>query len=167
MSPVVIAVAVAAAIGVGLVVYGIVGGGREAAKAGPGARVTYRTLADVREQLRRRFEPSGAPVWIASNQRRNSLAADLASADIQLRPYEFQLLQVVVGVTLAVLALLRFGISLPVLVLAIVGYALPAVYLRNRRGHRLAQFEDGLPRELELTAKSMKAGQSTTQCLRV
>src|SRR6202171_2275781 len=124
MSAVVIFVAAAAAIGVGLVVYGIVGSGRAAAGEGPNARVTYRTLADVREQLRRRFEPSGAPVWIASNQRRNSLAADLASADIQLRPYEFQLLQVGVGVTLAVLALLRFGISLPVLVLAIVGYAL-------------------------------------------
>jgi len=166
MSAVVIFVAAAAAIGVGLVVYGIVGSGRAAAGEGPNARVTYRTLADVREQLRRRFEPSGAPVWIASNQRRNSLAADLASADIQLRPYEFQLLQVGVGVTLAVLALLRFGISLPVLVLAIVGYALPAVYLRNRRGHRLAQFEDGLPRAMELMANSMKAGQSTTQSLR-
>src|ERR1700682_1862818 len=166
MSAVVIFVAAAAAIGVGLVVYGIVGSGRAAAGEGPNARVTYRTLAHVREPLRRRFEPSGAPVWIASNQRRNSLAADLASADIQLRPYEFQLLQVGVGVTLAVLALLRFGISLPVLVLAIVGYALPAVYLRNRRGHRLAQFEDGLPRAMELMANSMKAGQSTTQSLR-
>jgi tight adherence protein B len=105
-------------------------------------------------------------VWIAANQKRNSLAADLASADIQLRPYEFRLLQVGVGVALGVLALLRFGISLPVLVLAIVGYALPAVYLRNRRGHRLAQFEDGLPRAMELMANSMKAGQSTTQSLR-
>jgi tight adherence protein B len=166
MFPVVIFVAAAAAIGVGLVVYGIVGSGRAATSDGPNARVTYRTLADVREQLRRRFEPSGAPVWIAANQKRNSLAADLASADIQLRPYEFRLLQVGVGVALGVLALLRFGISLPVLVLAIVGYALPAVYLRNRRGHRLAQFEDGLPRAMELMANSMKAGQSTTQSLR-
>jgi len=166
MSPVVIAVAVAAAIGVGLVVYGIVGGGREAAKAGPGARVTYRTLADVREQLRRRFEPTGAPVWIAANQKRNSLAADLASADIQLRPYEFRLLQVAVGIVFALLALLRFGISVPLLVLAILGFALPALYLRNRRGHRLAEFEEGLPRAMELMANSMKAGQSTTQSLR-
>src|ERR1700687_1501896 len=166
MSPVVIAVAVAAAIGVGLVVYGIVGGGREAAKAGPGARVTYRTLADVREQLRRRFEPTGAPVWIAANQKRNSLAADLASADIQLRPYEFRLLQVAVGIVFALLALLRFGISVPLLVLAILGFALPALYLRNRRGHRLAEFEEGLPRAMELMANSMKAGQSVTQSLR-
>jgi tight adherence protein B len=166
MSPVVIFVAAAAAIGVGLVVYGIVGSGRAAARAGPSARVTYRTLADVREQLRRRFEPTGAPVWIASNQKTNSLAADLASADLQLRPYEFRLVQVAVGLFFGLLALLRFGFSVPMLVLAIVGYALPALYLRNRRGHRLAQFEDGLPRAMELMANSMKAGQSTTQSLR-
>jgi tight adherence protein B len=166
MLPVVIFVAAAAAIGVGLVVYGIVGSGRAAAGAGTSSRVTYRTLADVREQLRRRFEPSGAPVWIAANQKGNSLAADLASADIQLRPHEFRLLQVGAGVVIGLLALLRFGISLPVLVLGIVGFALPALYLRNRRGHRLAQFEEGLPRAMELMANSMKAGQSTTQSLR-
>ena len=166
MSPVVIFVAAAAAIGVGLVVYGIVSGGRATASAGPSARVTYRTLADVREQLRRRFEPTGAPVWIAANQKTNSLAADLASADLQLRPYEFRLVQVAVGLVFGLLALLRFGISVPVIVLAIAGFALPAIYLRNRRGHRLAEFEDGLPRAMELMANSMKAGQSTTQSLR-
>src|SRR3982074_3240529 len=166
MLPVVIFVAAAAAIGVGLVVYGIVGPGREAASAGPSARVTYRTLADVREQLRRRFEPTGAPVWIAANQKANTLASDLASADIQLRPYEFRLVQAGVAVIFAALALLRFGISIPMLVLAIVGWALPALYLRNRRGHRLAQFEDGLPRAMELMANSMKAGQSISQSLR-
>src|SRR3982074_1925160 len=112
MLPVVIFVAAAAAIGVGLVVYGIVGGGRAAASAGPSARVTYRSLSDVREQLRRRFEPTGAPVWIAANQKGNSLAAELASADIQLRPYEFRLLQAGVAFLFAVIGALRFGISL-------------------------------------------------------
>ncbi|GAC1639161.1 MAG: hypothetical protein NVS9B11_04360 [Candidatus Dormibacteraceae bacterium] len=166
MLPVVIVVAATAAIGVGLVVYGLVGSGRAAATAGPSTRVTYRTLADVREQLRRRFEPTGAPVWIAANQKATSLEADLASADLQLRPYEFRLLQVGVGVIFGVVALLRFGVSLPMLVLAIVGYTLPALYLRNRRGHRLAEFENGMPRAMELMANSMKAGQSTAQSLR-
>ncbi|GAC1473082.1 MAG: hypothetical protein PVSMB3_07410 [Candidatus Dormibacteraceae bacterium] len=166
MVPVVIVVAATAAIGVGLVVYGLVGSGRAAATAGPSTRVTYRTLADVREQLRRRFEPTGAPVWIAANQKPTSLEADLASADLQLRPYEFRLLQVGVGVIFGVVALLRFGVSLPMLVLAIVGYTLPALYLRNRRGHRLAEFENGMPRAMELMANSMKAGQSTAQSLR-
>jgi tight adherence protein B len=50
--------------------------------------------------------------------------------------------------------------------LAVLGFALPAIYLRNRRGHRLAQFETGLPRAMELMANSMKAGQSIAQSLR-
>jgi tight adherence protein B len=166
MSTTVILIAAAAAIGVGLVMYGILGPGRAAANTGQGARVTYRTLADVREQLRRRFEPTGSPVWIAANQKVNSLAADLASADLQLRPYEFRLVQGASALLFALIALLRFGISVPLLVLAVLGFALPAVYLRNRRGHRLAQFETGLPRAMELLANSMKAGQSIVQSLR-
>jgi tight adherence protein B len=166
MSTTVILIAAGAAIGVGLVMYGILGPGRAAADTSPGARVTYRTLADVREQLRRRFEPTGAPVWIAANQKVNSLAADLASADLQLRPYEFRLVQAAAALLFALIAILRFGISVPLPVLAVLGFALPAVYLRNRRGHRLAQFETGLPRAMELMANSMKAGQSIAQSLR-
>src|SRR3977135_2721155 len=167
MPLIIVAVAVAAAAGVALVMYGIVSRERVVATtATRSARVTYGTLADVREQLRRRFEPTGAPVWIAANQKTNSLAADLASADLQLRPYEFRLLQVASGVGLGVVSLLRFGLSIPLLVLVVIGFALPALYLRNRRGHRLAQFEEGLPRAMELMANSMKAGQSVTQSLR-
>lgn len=166
---VVIIVAAAAAIGVGLVVYGIVGQehvvSAAVGSAGVGERVTYRTLADVREQLRRRFEPTGTPVWIAANQNINPLAADLASADLQLRPYEFRLLQGAVALTFAVLAFLRFGVSVAVPVLAVIGYVAPALYLRNRRGRRLFKFEAELPRAMELIANSMKAGQSVTQAL--
>ena len=105
-------------------------------------------------------------MWIAADQKANSLATDLASADLQLRPYEFRLVQVGAAVLFAVVALLRFGVSVPVVVLAIIGFALPALYLRNRRGHRMAQFEAGLPRAMELMANSMKAGQSIAQSLR-
>lgn len=166
MPVVVILVAVVAALGVGLVMYGILAGDRAAAPAavGSGSKVTYRTLADVREQLRRRFEPAGAPVWIAP-QSPNRLAADLASADLQLRPYEFRLLQIASAVALALVAYARFNLSLAVPVLAVVGYVLPAFYLRNRLGHRLRLFEAGLPRAMDLIANSMKAGQSVAQAL--
>src|SRR2546422_10634709 len=94
MSPLlVIVVAIAAALGVGSVMYGIVARNREEAAA-PDARVTYRTLADVREQLRRRFEPTGTPVWIAQHTPKR-LAADLASADLRLPPCEFRILHVI------------------------------------------------------------------------
>src|SRR5467141_5277775 len=107
-----VAVAVAAAAGVALVMYGLVSRDRVVATADmtQSARVTYRTLADVREQLRRRFEPTGAPVWVAGPNT-NALARDLASADLQLRPYEFRLLPVGAGVALALLAFLRFNVS--------------------------------------------------------
>jgi tight adherence protein B len=164
---IIVLVAVAAAAGVALVVYGIVSRDQVAATAdfGRSARVTYGTLADVREQLRRRFEPTGTPVWIAANQNANSLAADLASADLQLRPYEFRILQVGVALVFMLVGFLRFGVGIAVPVLGVVGYVLPALYLRNRRGRRLQTFEAGLPRAMELIANSMKAGQSVAQAL--
>jgi tight adherence protein B len=167
MPLIIVIVAVAAAAGVALVMYGIVSRDSSVATAdsGSGARVTYRTLADVREQLRRRFEPTGTPVWIAANQNTNALAADLASADLQLRPYEFRLLQGGVALAFALLAFLRFGVSIAVPIIGVIGYVLPALYLRNRRGRRLSTFEAGLPRAMELIANSMKAGQSVAQAL--
>jgi len=167
MPLIIVAVAVAAAAGVALVMYGLVSRERVVATADmtQSARVTYRTLADVREQLRRRFEPTGTPVWIAANQNANALAADLASADLQLRPYEFRLLQVAVAIVLVLIGFLRFGVSIAVPVLGVIGYVLPALYLRNRRGRRLRTFEAGLPRAMELIANSMKAGQSVAQSL--
>jgi tight adherence protein B len=161
----VIIVALGAALGVGLAVYGVVARNREEAPTGVAmSRVTYRTLADVREQLRRRFEPTGVPVWIAQPNP-NPLAADLASADLQLRPYEFRVLQVLSAIVFAVIAYARFNVNLAVPILAVVGYVLPAIYLRNRRGQRLRKFEAGLPRAMELIANSMKAGQSVSQSL--
>jgi tight adherence protein B len=164
MATVVILVAVAAAIGAALVFYGVI---RSQQAAGPeqSVRVSYRTLADVREQLRRRFEPTGTPTWIAAEQQTSKLQRDLVSADIELRPYEFRILQLGVSLLFAVVGLLRFGVGAEFLVLAVVGYVLPSFYLRNRRGHRLRQFDAQLPRAMELIANSMKAGQSVAQSL--
>src|SRR5258708_8125471 len=125
--------------------FGILGAGRAETGGGRRGRVTYRVRADVREEVRRRLEPTGAPVWIATSQRANSLAADLASADLQLRPYEFRLVQAASALVFALVALLRFGIAIPVVILAIIGFALPALYLRNPRGHRLPPFETPPP----------------------
>jgi tight adherence protein B len=164
MGTVVILVAVAAAIGAALVFYGVI---RSQQAAGPdqSVRVSYRTLADVREQLRRRFEPTGTPTWIAAEQQTSKLQRDLVSADIELRPYEFRILQLGAALLFAVVGLLRFGVGAEFIVLAVLGYILPSFYLRNRRGHRLRQFDAQLPRAMELIANSMKAGQSVAQSL--
>jgi len=159
----IILVAVAAAIGVGLVVFGTVRS--QSAGHAESVRASYRTLADVREQLRRRFEATGTPVWIASEQQTSRLQRDLVSADLELRPYEFRIIQLATGLLLAVLGLLRFGVGAEFVILGVLGYVLPALYLRQRRGRRLRQFDAGLPRAMELIANSMKAGQSVAQSL--
>jgi tight adherence protein B len=164
MGTVVILVAVAAAVGAALVFYGVVQS-QQAAQPEQSVRVSYRTLADVREQLRRRFEPTGTPAWIASEQQTSRLQRDLVSADIELRPYEFRILQFGAALLFAVGGLLRFGVGAEFLVLAVIGYVLPAFFLRNRRGHRLRLFDAQLPRAMELIANSMKAGQSVAQSL--
>src|SRR5436189_4159685 len=164
MGTAIILVAVAAALGVGLVVYGTVRG-QQAASRDDSVRASYRTLADVREQLRRRFDPTGTPTWIASDERTTKLQRDLVSADLELRPYEFRSIQAGVALVFAVLGFIRFGIGAEFLVLAVIGYVLPSLYLRNRRGHRLREFNAGLPRTMELIANSMKAGQSVAQSL--
>jgi tight adherence protein B len=164
MGTAIVLVAVAAAIGVGLVVYGTVRA-QQSARPEDSVRATYRTLADVREQLRRRFEPTGTPVWIAAEQVPSRLQRDLVSADIELRPYEFRIIQLGAAILFAIIGLLRFGFGPEFVVLAVIGYVLPALYLRNRRGHRLRLFNAGLPRAMELIANSMKAGQSVAQSL--
>ncbi len=164
MGTTIVLVAVVAAIGVGLVVYGAVRS-RQAAPPEEQVRATYRTLADVREQLRRRFEPTGTPAWIADEQRESKLQRDLVSADIELRPYEFRIIQVGAGLLFGIIALLRFGVGAEFVIAAAIGYLLPAFYLRNRRGHRLKEFNAGLPRAMELIGNSMKAGQSVAQSL--
>jgi tight adherence protein B len=163
VSTLIIVVAVAAAVGVGLVVFGAVRA--EDTSPETTVRASYRTLADVREQLRRRFEPTGTPAWIAAEQKQSHLQRDLVSADIELRPYEFRIIQGGFALLFGLIGLLRFGFGAEFLILAVLGYVLPSIYLRQRRGHRLRQFEVGLPRAMELIANSMKAGQSVAQSL--
>ena len=73
------------------------------------------------------------------------------------------MIQAAAAVLLGIVGLVRFGIGLEFLVFAVIGYLGPWIYLRNRRGHRLRQFDAGLPRAMELIANSMKAGQSVAQ----
>src|SRR5438034_9373309 len=162
MGTAIILVAVAAAIGVGLVVFGTVRS-QQAASPQESVRASYRTLADVREQLRRRFDPTGTPTWIASDDRTSKLQRDLVSADLELRPYEFRLIQAGVALVLAVVGLLRFGFGAEFLVLAVIGYLVRSPYLRNSRGHSLREFDAALQRTLDLNDISMKPRQSVAR----
>src|SRR5437870_3210594 len=79
MGTAIIVVAVAAAIGVGLVVYGTV---RAQQSVAPEAsvRASYRTLADVREQLRRRFEPTGQSLTAVTDNAEPPISDEFALA---------------------------------------------------------------------------------------
>src|SRR5438034_3706274 len=118
MGTAIILVAAAAAIGVGLVVYGTVRA-QQPVGSEEQVRASYRTLADVREQLRRRFEATGTPAWIAGEERTSRLQRDLVSADLELRPYEFRLIQGGFSLLFGVIGLLRFGVGPEFLVLAV------------------------------------------------
>jgi tight adherence protein B len=165
----VLAIAVGAAAGVGIAVYGVLRGQRPvvgveaAAPSAPEPRESTGTLGDVRERLRRQLEP--AISGVGGMERTRRLVADLASANWKLRPYEFRLIQGGVALALAVIGLLRFGFGLPALVMAVAGWVLPAIYLRNRRGARLRSFDAELPRAMELIANAVKGGQSVAQAL--
>jgi tight adherence protein B len=169
VGPLVIAIALGAALGVGIAVYGVLRGRRVVAFDVPTAEPEQPAapaplgLGEVRERLRRQIEPAIAGV--GGTERTRKLVADLASADWALRPYEFRLIQGGFAVLLAVIGLLRFGPQLPVLVMAVVGWVLPTIYLRNRRGARLRAFDLALPRAMELIANAVKGGQSVAQAL--
>jgi tight adherence protein B len=165
----VVAIALGAAAGVGIAVYGVLRGQRAVveteapAASAPAPHEPTGTLGDVRERLRRQLEPAIAGVGGMERTRR--LVADLASANWKLRPYEFRLIQAGVALALAVIGLLRFGFGLAALVMAVAGWVLPAIYLRNRRGARLRAFDLELPRAMELIANAVKGGQSVNQAL--
>src|SRR2546423_15492191 len=150
----IILVAVAAAIGVGLVVYGVVSS-RQAVGPEQRVRASYRTLADVREQLRRRFDSTGTPAWIASEQRISTLQQDLVSADLELRPYEFRMIQAAAAVLLGIVGLVRFGVGLEFLLFGGIGYLGPWISPRTRRGHRQREVDAWLPRATRLMANSL------------
>jgi tight adherence protein B len=164
LSTAILLVAAVAAMGVGFVVFGLVRS-QQATDPQRSVRASVRTLADVREQLRQRFESSGTPSWIREELKISKLQRDLISSDINLRPYEFRILQALAALLLAVVALLRFGFNPAFLVFGAIGYILPYMFLRNRRGQRLRQFDVGLPQAMDLIANSMKAGQSVAQSL--
>src|SRR2546421_4849300 len=73
------------------------------------------------------------------------------------------MIQAAPGVWLGIVGLVRFGAGLESLLFGVTAYRGPWISLRNRRGHRLREFDAGLPRAMELIANSMKAGQSVTQ----
>jgi Flp pilus assembly protein TadB len=122
-----------------------------AAPGGPGGQLTQTAVA-VTEQVVR------AGGW------EGRFAAQLDRAGMKLRPAEWVLLRVAVGVGVTVLLVAAFGlIGLPFGILF--GWLVTAAYHRRRAGRRAERFAAALPEALQLVVGSLRSGFSLTQAL--
>lgn len=94
-----------------------------------------------------------------------TLSDRLVAAGVQLRPSEFQGLQVALALTLGALGALRFGEWWPALLLAGAGAAAPYLYLWLRHGRMRAVINAQLSPTLTTLANSLKAGYNLPQAL--
>jgi len=128
-------------------------------------QISSATSAPDPQSVLRRRRLSRFP-WLERVLRRfnvgESLSRDLRSAGLRVGAGEFlfaQLLLTTVPGFAAFVALPGiFGGTAPAAVAALLGFAAPLVWLRQRRGRRLTQFEVALPDALDLIAGSLRAG---------
>jgi tight adherence protein B len=104
--------------------------------------------------------------WLDAVLDRFNLSAGLADrllrAGVPLRPGEFILLQLGLGVALAAVFLLALSPFIGTLYAAaaglVIGCASPLAWLNYKRGKRLNDFDVGLPDALDLVAGALRAG---------
>ena len=100
-----------------------------------------------------------------SNQK---LAADLGRADLKLTPSEFIAVNLVVVISLVILAyFLGRGNLVFALLGGIVGFYAPRMYIRLLQARRLVAFNNQLSDTLILLANSLRAGYSLLQAMEV
>ncbi len=94
------------------------------------------------------------------------LATDLARADLKLTPSEFIALNIVVVMTMTLIAFfLGRGNLIFALLGGIVGFYAPRLYVRRLQSQRLTAFNNQLSDTLILLANSLRAGYSLLQAM--
>jgi Flp pilus assembly protein TadB/uncharacterized protein YegL len=97
---------------------------------------------------------------------RSRISTDLERAGLRLRPQEWILLRISVGVTLiAILTVLTRSPLIGLLIGSLVGWLGTRGVLRLKIGRRCAAFSDQLPDVLQLVASSLRSGFSLSQAL--
>ncbi|MCA1645508.1 MAG: type II secretion system F family protein [Chloroflexi bacterium] len=104
--------------------------------------------------------------WLDALLERFNLTAGLTDqllrAGVPLRPGEFIVVQVGLGIALALVAVLALSPIIGSLFAAsagmVIGYVGPLGWLRYKRGKRLDDFDAGLPDALDLVAGALRAG---------
>lgn len=106
--------------------------------------------------------------WLTKRVEKSSwgetIARDLARADLKLKPGEYIALHFI---SLVVVAALFFLIGGEVLMVvgAVVGFFLPRFYVSRQKGKRLQKFNDQLGDMLNLMVNGLRAGYSTMQAM--
>jgi tight adherence protein B len=97
------------------------------------------------------------------------LSADLARADLKMRPAEFVILWAVTPIVLVAAAFV-FGVvfeglrnPVALVITFLIGLWLPRLYIKRRQARRLKAFAEQLPDTITLLANSLRAGSSFLQ----
>ncbi len=96
----------------------------------------------------------------------DKIAANLAQADLKLRPAEYVAATVIASIGLAFVAWMIGGQSIiSAMIGAVVGAMGPRAYVRRSQNTRLTTFGNQLPDMLNLVVNGLRAGYSTMQAL--
>jgi len=117
----------------------------------------------LRERLSRPLASMAAPAL--RGRRGSDLQAQLSRAGINMRTYEFVIIQVSAAAIIGLLAFLRFGNPLLFLAGAGIGWFLPGMYVRRRQRQRKGAFEAVLGDTIVLMSNGVKAGYSIQQAM--
>jgi tight adherence protein B len=113
----------------------------------------------------------GSPVTEWLNQRvsgssmGDSIARDLARADLKLKPGEFIAVTFIAAFGIGLIGFFVFGGPLGALIGGAVGLFLPRFYVKSQQGKRLIKFNDQLGDMLNLMVNGLRAGYSTMQAM--
>src|SRR5205823_9115160 len=121
--------------------------------------------AGMRDTLNRLFQPAADRMGRGNAKKgKPSVAEQLQRADLKLRPSEFFMIQLGLGVLVALIVYWRFN-SIFGLMTFVLGYFLPSFYVRYRISQRLKKFNGQLGDTLTLLSSALKAGYSFAQAI--
>ena len=181
MNPVVIGLAVVAAIAIVLIAFALAGAGSSGVSAridryvSPGRSRKDQSAQEAKASLSDMYAQSVALTQIDKAVERRSfgatMARDLARADLRLRTSEY--IAIMVGCAIAiplVLTLLgrflpAFGNPILLIAGAVVGFFIPRLYVRRRKRARLNAFNKQLADTITLIANALRAGSSFLQSI--
>lgn len=174
VSVVTLALAVVAAAGVMLVVFGLTAQPTAAdevarrleryAELGEAAAVSPRRPVLTPRELFDRLTDLLNEL-LARSTRTGRLAEDLARADLKMKPSEWVLAVAGAGVLLGLLMTVRFGTPVAFLPCPVVVWILSGVVLRVLQGRRLRAFDRQLGDTIMLLSNALKAGYSFAQAI--